>query len=56
MLDINLIREKPEIIKKSQKDRGLDEKIVEDFLKLDKSWRELKEEVDKLRERRNKIP
>ena len=55
MLDINLIREKPEIIKKSQKDRGLDEKIVEDFLKLDKSWRELKEEVDKLRERRNKI-
>jgi seryl-tRNA synthetase len=55
MIDIKLLRENSEIVKKSQKNRGMDENIVEDFLKLDKEWRELKEEVDKLRSRRNKL-
>jgi seryl-tRNA synthetase len=55
MLDIKLIREHPEIVKESQKNRGMDQKIVDEFLKLDKEWRELKAEVDTLRSKRNKI-
>ncbi|MEK6820191.1 MAG: serine--tRNA ligase [Nanoarchaeota archaeon] len=55
MLDINLIRENPKIVKESQKKRGLDEKEIDLLLRLDKEWRELKQEVDNLRARRNKI-
>jgi seryl-tRNA synthetase len=55
MIDIKLLRENPEIVKQSQKNRGMDEKIVDEFLKLDKEWRALKAEVDNLRSKRNKI-
>ena len=55
MPDIKLIREKPEIVKESQKKRGINEKEVDELLDIDKEWRVLKEEVDKLRARRNKI-
>lgn len=55
MIDIKLLRENPEIVRQSQKNRGFDEKVVDQFIKLDKEWRSLKEEVDKLRSRRNKI-
>ena len=55
MIDIKLLRENPEIVKESQKKRAMDEKVVDNFLKLDKEWRELKAEVDGLRSRRNKI-
>jgi len=55
MLDINLLREKPEKVKKSLKKRLLPETIVDNFLEIDKEWRILKVEVDNLRARRNKI-
>ncbi|MBI2629094.1 serine--tRNA ligase [Candidatus Pacearchaeota archaeon] len=55
MLDINLIRKNPEIVKQSQKKRGLAEGDIDKILKLDKEWRELKEEVDNLRSKRNKV-
>src|SRR3989344_7279170 len=55
MLDINLFRNSPEIIKKSQKQRGLDVSDVDKVIKLDSDWRKLKEETDNLRARRNKI-
>ncbi|MFH1711014.1 MAG: serine--tRNA ligase [Nanoarchaeota archaeon] len=55
MLDIKLIRESPEIVKESQKRRGMDEKEVDALLELDKKWRKLKEEADQLRSRRNKL-
>jgi len=55
MIDIKLIREHPEIVKENIKNRGSDETKVNDILKLDKEWRELKEEIDKLRARRNKL-
>src|SRR3989344_4554846 len=55
MLDINLIRENPNIVKESQKKRGFIQDEVEKLLDLDKNWRKLKEEVDNLRSRRNKI-
>lgn len=55
MIDIKLIRENPEIVRASQKKRGLNEKDVDNFLKMDKEWRELKIKTDELRSRRNKV-
>lgn len=55
MLDINLIREKPNLVKASEKKRGKDIKIVDRVLTLDKQWRQLKQEVDNLRHKRNQI-
>ncbi len=55
MLDINLIRENPDLVKKNQKKRGLDEKDIDKLLEFDRKWRELKQDVDNLRSRRNKI-
>ena len=55
MIDIKLIREKPEIIKESQKKRGHTNNELDKVIELDKKWRELKEEVDTLRSKRNKI-
>jgi len=55
MLDINVIRENPELVKESQIKRGLSTDEVTKLIKLDKDWRELKTEVDELRSRRNKI-
>lgn len=55
MIDIKLIRENPELVKESQKKRGMNEKEVDELVALDKAWRKLKEEVDELRGRKNKI-
>lgn len=55
MLDINLVRENPRIVKESQKKRGMDEKDVDKVLEIDKKWRELKQETDNLRAERNRI-
>jgi len=55
MIDIKLIRESPNVVKESQRKRGLKEEDVDEALSLDKQWRELKEEVDKLRNKRNNI-
>jgi len=55
MLDINLIRENPKLVKESQKKRGLDVKEIDLLLDLDKKWRKLKLETDNLRSERNKI-
>ncbi|MCX6748507.1 MAG: serine--tRNA ligase [Candidatus Pacearchaeota archaeon] len=55
MIDINLIREKPEIVRESQKKRNMDVKDVDKLVSLDKEWRNLKKEVDDLRARRNKL-
>lgn len=54
MLDIKLIRENPEIVKKSNKDRGYDIN-VDELLKLDEQWRKSKFQEDKIRNERNKI-
>jgi len=55
MIDIKLIRENPEIVRESQKKRGLDVKEIDTLLGLDKKWREIKRENDNLRSERNKI-
>lgn len=55
MIDIKLIRENPGIVKESQKKRGMSEEDVDRLISIDKEWKDLKQEVDKLREKRNKI-
>jgi len=57
MLDINLIREHPEIVEKDLEKRGLNEKIalVGELRKKDAEWKNLKMEVDALRHSRNSI-
>ena len=53
MLDIRFIRENPDIVKKSIKDRGL--KIdIENLLKLDRDKRRILIEVEDLKAERNK--
>ncbi|OYT36050.1 serine--tRNA ligase [Candidatus Pacearchaeota archaeon ex4484_71] len=57
MIDINLIRESPDLVKENIKKKFQEEKIVlvDEVLKLDQSWRKLKFEEDNLRSERNKI-
>ena len=54
MIDIKLLREHPEVLKKSCKNRGYDISIDE-ILNLDEKWREFKKKDDELRAERNKI-
>lgn len=57
MLDINLIREHPEIVKNDLKKRGETELIkkVDEVIELDKKWRETISKLNKLRKRKNEI-
>ena len=54
MIDIKLLREKPEIIKGALKKRGV-ELDVDYLRKLDEKIRALKKEIDDLRRKRNEI-
>ncbi len=57
MLDIKIIRENPELVKKNIEIRGCKEKIelVEKILEIDKKRREIKKEVDRLKHEKNII-
>jgi len=57
MIDINLIREHPEIIINDLKKRGMQDKIpwFEELRRMDVDWRNLKQKVDDLRHSRNKF-
>ena len=56
MLDIKFIRENPKKVKKGAKDKGYNvDKIVDQILKLDKKWKGLLIELEKLHAERNKI-
>jgi len=55
MLDPKTIRDNPKIVKDSLKRRGLDQKELGIILDLDKKWRDIKSENDRIRSQRNKI-
>ncbi|MEJ2267873.1 MAG: serine--tRNA ligase [Nanoarchaeota archaeon] len=57
MIDINLIRENPDLIKENIKKKFQDKKLilVDEILNLDEKWRKLKFDEDKVRSERNKI-
>ena len=55
MLDINLIREQPDIVRKAMKDRQMDASPVDSILQLDEKRRSLLTEVEKLKAERNTV-
>lgn len=57
MIDINLIREHPEIVKENIKNKFQNEKIavVDEIRKKDEEWRKLRGEIDQLRAERNTL-
>jgi seryl-tRNA synthetase len=55
MLDLNLIREQPELIRTALKNRQLDASPVDDILRLDEKRRLLLTEVEKLKAERNTV-
>jgi seryl-tRNA synthetase len=55
MFDINLIREQPEIVKKSMQDRQMDPSPVDEILQLDGERRALLVKVEALKAERNTV-
>lgn len=55
MLDVNLIRNNPDRIKEGISKKGVSPALVDDFLALDKEWRELTKEADDLRSKQNQF-
>jgi len=55
MLDIELFREDPELIKASEERRGKDPEKVEKVVELDEAWRESLQRLQKLQEKRNDV-
>ena len=55
MLDLNLIREKPDLIRTALKNRQLESSSVDDILRLDERRRALLTEVEQLKAERNAV-
>ncbi|MRR29860.1 serine--tRNA ligase, partial [bacterium] len=55
MLDLNLIREQPDLVRKSLRDRQMDDSPVDIVLKLDVERRNLLNQVEKLKAERNAV-
>jgi seryl-tRNA synthetase len=55
MLDINLIRESPDLVRKALRDRQMDAAPVDAILKLDESRRGMLSEVEALKAERNTV-
>ncbi len=57
MLDIRLLREEPDTVRKNLAKRNLSERapLVDEAVKIDKEWRKFKVEVEELRHRQNQL-
>lgn len=55
MLDIELLRKEPEKVKKGIAVKNADPRLVDDFLKLDEEWRNLRKQVDEKRAEQKKL-
>jgi seryl-tRNA synthetase len=55
MLDLNLIREQPDLVRTALKNRQMDSSSVDDILRLDEKRRILLTEVEKLKAERNAV-
>ena len=53
MLDLNLIREQPDLVRVSMQDRQMDPAVVDSILDLDERRRQLLTQVEKLKAERN---
>ena len=55
MLDINLIRENPDLVRTALKNRQMDSSSIDDILRLDEQRRTLLTDVEKLKAERNAV-
>lgn len=55
MLDINLIRNNPELVKKGIAAKQADSSLVDKFLEIDENWRKLTKKTDDLRAEQKKL-
>ncbi len=55
MLDIKLLREEPEKVKSAIKLKGVDPKLVDNFLELDGGWKRITGELDDLRHEQKEL-
>jgi len=57
LLDVRLLRESPEVVRKNLERRNLSLKVplVEEALRVDRVWRNLKTRVEELRHRQNQL-
>lgn len=55
MLDVNIIRNQIELVKKSLRDRNMNPGLAEDFLALDEEWRKATKEIDEARAKLNAV-
>jgi len=55
MLDLDLLRHKPELVKVSITKRGGNAEIVDAFLELDGEWKEVLQQVETIRQERNQL-
>ena len=55
MLDINLVRDNPDLVKEGFKNRGGDPILVDELVKADTAWRQLTGKIEELRARKNKL-
>lgn len=55
MLDKNLIREHPDVVRRSLRRRGLEDAAVNEFLALDSQWRTTATAIDGFKAERNRI-
>lgn len=55
MLDIKLIRDNPEKVRKGIESKGVNPKILDDFLTLDEKWRDLTRQSEDLRAEQKKF-
>ena len=55
MINISLLREKSEQVKKSEKKRGHDPKLVDEILRLDQQWKKELQKKEQLNHQRNVV-
>ena len=55
MLDINFIRENPELIRENEKRRSKDPKIVDQVLQYDQQWKSALKKIEQLKHLRNTV-
>ena len=53
LLDIDLIRNNPDLIRESLKNRNYSEKLLDDFLTVDEEWRKAVDDGNRLKHERN---
>jgi seryl-tRNA synthetase len=53
MIDIDLVRKNPQVIRESLRKRNMDERVLDDVVEADREWRELLTEINSMRKERN---